>query len=849
MYFYSMNILIVVMVGPIKDGNFYIKQRKVHESNLQKKESVGSGLQIKEGYKNYSRTEQKKMSNKFDIPSGLDPGQMVMCQTNKARYVKLIGKAGTSKGNMFGFQQIEVYDENNKNIALSNNNYTNDYTLEDGHCATSMIASPNGPIQLLGQDHGSVTSQQCEKMCNDDNTCSGFQIENETSSEGLNKCKTYNYSGIKGDGSKDYTCRVRQRRQGDSVVTSSSVLYPRADIYAPVNGNIDTNVSWINNTYVSYPNLNDSIWMLDLKKDVNVKQVKIYFNKQLNTLLPEQNKVTLQVLDKNHNILTSNKLSSDIKQSFEIDITGSNCGGPVIEKNTNELEKLKTIQDAYNRELQEYNQSIKNLMENSKLYVHATNNSTNRAHNNWVRDEKTGSIGYVTSRGVYKELPDLAMGNEIQGNNKCPGNYTQAQTVSVNSGQIQSLSSAPYNEILETNVGPIIKGDPMISNQSCSNAGENIYITKPAKATGASYKGCNKTSGQIQKDMGKTSIPACRQRAEDRGVNTFQMGPNESGRAWCYLGDGSSGTYEDGTSTCPTNSSGRRFGKHVPERFVEPKHKTFFNFLPQLVDAYDTYATYTISGANRSNLGKTYHVTDDLKTKMYPDNLLTSDGDSFEFAGNFDSGGNDIVSGTGLSLEQVKAKCINTPGAAGFVMSNDGTYHIKNNKMWPVGNRQMNSNLQLYVRNKTVKNNKSCSNIVNFSTQEQSVGYMNTGEMMSPNTLCSLGIISDRDMELVKSQYAKLQSILSTMRTKIDEISKEDSSMNEQLMNEYNLLQINLNKYEKTYKEIRDVHRLSKHTSALYEDSTLQMNSRSSKFIIWSILALSTAYITMKYIR
>lgn len=599
------------MAGPVNDGNFYIQQRKEHESNLQEKKTVGSGLQLKEGYKNYSSSEKKKSMNTFDnIPSGLDPGQMVMCDTE------------------------------------------------------------NG-----------------------------------------------------------------------------------------------------------------------------------------------------------------------------------NCGGPVVEKNTKELEELKTIQDAYNRELQEYNQSIKNLMENSKLYVHATNNSTNRAHNNWIRDEKTGSIGYVTSRGVYKELPDLVMGNEIQGKNKCPDNYTQAQTVAVTSGQIQSLSSAPYNEILETNLGPIIKGDPMISNQSCSNAGENIYITKPAKTTEAEYKGCNRTSGQIQKDLGKTTIAGCRQRAEDRGVNTFQMGPNESGRAWCYLGDGNSGTYEDGASTCPTNSSGRRFGRHVPERVVEPKDKTFFNFLPQLVDPYDTYATYIMSGANVSNLGKTYYVTDDLKTKMYPDDLLITDGDSFEFAGNFDSDGNDIVSGTGLSLEQVKAKCINTPGSAGFVMMNNGKYHIKNNKMWPHSNRQMNTAAQLYVRNKSVKNSSSCSNVVKFASQEQSDGYMNSGEMMSIDTPCSLGIISNRDMQLVKGQYSKLQNILVTMHAKISEISKEDSTMNKHLMDEYNLLQSNLKKYEKTYKEIRDIDKLSRHTSALYTDSMLQMNSRNSKFIIWSILALSMAYITMKYIR
>jgi len=525
------------------------------------------------------------------------------------------------------------------------------------------------------------------------------------------------------------------------------------------------------------------------------------------------------------------------------------CGGPVIEKNMTELEELKTIQDNYNRELQKYNQSIKNLMENSKLYVHATNNSTNRANNNWVKDEKTGTIGYVTTRGVYKELPSLVMGNDIQGNKKCPSNFTDVQTVTVNSGQVHSLSSAPYNEIVETSVGPIIKGDPMISNQSCSGAGENIYVTTPGKTTEPIYKGCNKTSGEIQKDLGRTTILGCRQRAEDRGINTFQLGPSESGRAWCYLGDGSSSTYEDGSSSCPSNSSNQRFGKHVPGRFVEPKNITFLNYLPEWVDPYDTYASYTMSGANISNLGKTYYVTDDLKTKLYPRELVTNNGDSFEFTGNFDSWGNDIVSGSGLSLEQVKAKCINTPGAAGFVMTNDGTYYIKNNKMWPNGNRQMNSNLLMYVRSKSVKNSNSCSKVINFSNQELSDGYMNTGEMMSFDSQCSLGIISNRDMEIVKSQYSNLQNILSTMRTKIDEISKEDSTMNEELMNEYNLLQANLNKYEKTYKEIRDINKQSNHTSALYEDSKLQMNSRNSNFIVWSILALSMAYITMKYIR
>ena len=77
-----MNILIVKS-ATINEGKFYIQKRKEQEGNLQNKKGVGSGLDIKEGYKNYSRTEQKKSMNTFDIPIGLDPGQMVMCDAEK----------------------------------------------------------------------------------------------------------------------------------------------------------------------------------------------------------------------------------------------------------------------------------------------------------------------------------------------------------------------------------------------------------------------------------------------------------------------------------------------------------------------------------------------------------------------------------------------------------------------------------------------------------------------------------------------------------------------------------------------------------------------------------------------
>ena len=43
-------------------------------------------------------------------------------------------------------------------------NYTNDYNLSDGHCATSVIGGPNGQVELQGKDHGSITTEECENI-------------------------------------------------------------------------------------------------------------------------------------------------------------------------------------------------------------------------------------------------------------------------------------------------------------------------------------------------------------------------------------------------------------------------------------------------------------------------------------------------------------------------------------------------------------------------------------------------------------------------------------------------------------------------------------------------------------
>lgn len=552
------------------------------------------------------------------------------------------------------------------------------------------------------------------------------------------------------------------------------------------------------------------------------------------------------LMDKSHNPLVTKTLNGTLnQQSVDINIPVSTCGGPVIEKNMDDFDELKDIQIQYNRELQEYTKAVQNLTDNTKLYIGASNKSNNKYQNTWLKDHDSGSVGYVTNKGVWKLMPNSNIGNSIQGKNGCPINWNQALNVKRDQGEEFSIADAPYNEMVKTGGVPLIKGEPLINNQSCGNAGNNLYIIESKETDNLKYAGCSRTPGQYQSDLGSTTIYSCKQRAADLGSNLFQMGQNTTPTdSPCYVG-GNISNNNSSDSNCPLNGIGNKVGQNIPRKYVKGKRWWDRGYWKP---AESTYATYSTTGADNQSLGRTYHITDDLKKMSYPDNLVSIEGNEFQLVGNYDSFGNDIISGSGLSIDQVKAKCINTPGAAGFAMSN-GNFYIKNRNMWPRGKRQMNQNVQLYVRNVSVLNNNSCSNVVEFSSQDHINGYIDSGTIMSTSTQCSLGLISQRDITYINSQYQKLNNTLNLMRTKIETLTKTDVNLNKKLLKEYTLLKRNLQMYENTYKEIRKEHASTGMDAAFEEDSNLQMLSYNSKYIIWSILALGVTIGTMKMIK
>jgi hypothetical protein len=817
----------------VNDGDFYVKNRKKMEKHLKK------DLDGIEGFEVVSRSFQLKNPNKFAIPDGLDPGQTVMCKQNKARYIKISRNSKKILAPL-SIQRIDVYDENGQNVAItSNNNYINEYELTKGQCKVSVPVTDRPGQTLVGNYRGQITSNNCESICNADTNCTGFGIKNELSTEGLNQCWTYNQPNITGDGDKNYMCRSRRRKEGTSTASSSGLGAQSTDAYKPLTGRTQT---WPNSFVSQYSNVPHE-WEVDLGKEVNVKRIVVYIDNVVKQVFGQQTDIQLDVMDKYHNTLVTKPLQGAVKQTVTISIPTSTCGGPVADKNISDFDELNDLQTTYNRQLQEYNQAVKDLIENSRGYVAASNRDNNRFANMYLKDQTSGATGYVTDRGVWKHLPNPQMGNSMQGKNSCPASWSSAESVKVDDGQTSSIYNASQGEIIKMGGVSLVKGSPTIANQSCSSAGQNVYITNPNKTSNRRYVECSQNPGSYQSDLGNTRVDICSKRAEDMGLNTFQMGPNAGGGVGaCYVNGGGNARPDQ----CPSISGAGQMGVAYPGRRERTTRKWWGGWNYRWIPGINTFATYRTDGANNRNLGKTYHITDDLNKKEYPSSMVSRNGDDFQVSRGYNSYGNDITSGSGLSIEQIKQRCIETPGSAGFYV-NGNNYWIKNSNMWPNGNRQYTGG-DLYVRTTTVNNNNSCSKQVSFSQQSEIDGYVNGG-FMNMSTTCGLGSISQRDTQFVREQYNKLNAILDKMHQKIVELSAEDVNLNEKLLTEYKLLKSRLNTYEDTYKEIRSGKNLILQTDAMAEDSNLQMLSYNQKYILWSMLALGVTAGSMKMMK
>jgi hypothetical protein len=148
-------------------------------------------------------------------------------------------------------------------------------------------------------------------------------------------------------------------------------------------------------------------------------------------------------------------------------------------QNQKDLTELQNLQSQYNNLLSKYkdltNQiktDTKNNMEkislsNPYLEKNITLSNTNGA----LPIISSGTGGYVTSQGIFKNYPDIATANATSGQNGCPADFTK------------NVQLDKYSALLT-------QGSDMVSGQSCGNENRNVYVSSMIKNPKATYVGC-----------------------------------------------------------------------------------------------------------------------------------------------------------------------------------------------------------------------------------------------------------------------------------------------------------------------------------------------------------------------
>lgn len=96
----------------------------------------------------------------------------------------------------------------------------------------------------------------------------------------------------------------------------------------------------------------------------------------------------------------------------------------------------------------------------------------------------------------------------------------------------------------------------------------------------------------------------------------------------------------------------------------------------------------------------------------------------------------------------------------------------------------------------------------------------------------------DKISRKIKIQYDKLNRILSQIKTELDTLNKQELQLNEQLLEEYYILETNLRKYDSVYSKLHREKMMINYDTSLEEDGELNMKSYNQQYILWSIIAV-----------
>jgi hypothetical protein len=238
------------------------------------------------------------------------------------------------------------------------------------------------------------------------------------------------------------------------------------------------------------------------------------------------------------------------------------------------------------------------------------------------------------------------------------------------------------------------------------------------------------------------------------------------------------------------------------------------------------------------------YVDQDSKLHTYPSTNATYANTYTTMTGT-DSSGYDIPGAAygNATVQQCQTSCNDNSACAGFAFSNNVCYP-KTSSMYPVGEMETNSSVDLYIRNKIPQ-----SPPVGVSTNTNNIdtvlyqNYINGGAIGN-----SYGLTKATSVQ--KQQLQQMQTKLNLLSNQINNLTNKFSSDDQQIIqqSETNIQGLNnfVSDIKKTNKKIKNYDTTYEN---ILQDSDIVVLQKNYDYLFWSIIAVTTVIISMNIVK
>lgn len=252
-------------------------------------------------------------------------------------------------------------------------------------------------------------------------------------------------------------------------------------------------------------------------------------------------------------------------------------------------------------------------------------------------------------------------------------------------------------------------------------------------------------------------------------------------------------------------------------------------------------ATYSMQNGALDNtgVGKVVYSDTNMNKKTYPSSMLSL-GDEYIDAGNYDQSTSSIKVISNSDLDDCKLECSAIDTCYGFI-HNEGEQKCEikgKTNMFPYNpNRMLSDNAKMYVRQYQITNSNSCSGDVVASTGDIYNGLVDSGDTMSPTTLCELGEATSTQLKELDIREKELGNAACHVSRYMSMLNKENNTLDKKMMCSLKQNEKNVTQYNKTVKDLENTETQLISINAMEDDTNLEMISQNIKFTGWTALA------------